>query len=448
MESERITTIKKGTAGKGPVVYWMSREQRIDDNWALIYAIEQANKTKTSVIIVFNLVASFLEATARQYHFMLKGLKECEINSHDKQIPFYVLTGDPAENIPSFIETHQAGMLIADFDPLKVKRIWKEDVKEKITIPFYEVDGHNIVPCRVASGKQEFAAYTLRPKIQKKIKTFLTEFPGIPVQENGKTSQPINDWNEIHHSLKVDTTVQEIDWLKPGSKEAIRVMETFIKEKLPYYGKLKNDPMKDVLSHLSPYLHFGQISAQRVVIEIIKSKLSDELTAGFMDEIIVRKELSDNYCFYNRDYDSLENIHSWAKKTLEDHREDEREYLYEMNELEQAKTHDPLWNAAQKEMVMTGKMHGYMRMYWAKKILEWSESPETALKTAIYLNDRYELDGRDPNGYAGCAWCIGGVHDRAWTERKVFGKIRYMNYNGAKRKFDVNGYIDRINRLQ
>jgi len=448
MESERITTIKKGTAGKGPVVYWMSREQRIDDNWALIYAIEQANKTKTSVIIVFNLVASFLEATARQYHFMLKGLKECEINSHDKQIPFYVLTGDPAENIPSFIETHQAGMLITDFDPLKVKRIWKEDVKEKITIPFYEVDGHNIVPCRVASGKQEFAAYTLRPKIQKKIKTFLTEFPGIPVQENGKTSQPINDWNEIHHSLKVDTTVQEIDWLKPGSKEAIRVMETFIKEKLPYYGKLKNDPMKDVLSHLSPYLHFGQISAQRVVIEIIKSKLSDELTAGFMDEIIVRKELSDNYCFYNRDYDSLENIHSWAKKTLEDHREDEREYLYEMNELEQAKTHDPLWNAAQKEMVMTGKMHGYMRMYWAKKILEWSESPETALKTAIYLNDRYELDGRDPNGYAGCAWCIGGVHDRAWTERKVFGKIRYMNYNGAKRKFDVNGYIDRINRLQ
>lgn len=448
MQTERVTTIKKGNPGSGPVVYWMSREQRIDDNWALIYAFEQAGKSKTSVIIVFNLVASFLEATERQYHFMLGGLKKIEASCKEKNIPFYLLTGDPAQNIPSFIENHQAAMLITDFDPLKIKRIWKEEVKERIAIPFYEVDGHNIVPCRIASGKQEFAAYTLRPKIQQKLNTFLTEFPRIPLQENGNTSQPGNDWNKIYQSLEVDTTVKEIDWLKPGNKNGMKVMESFIDEKLPRYGKLRNDPGEDALSNLSPYLHFGQISAHRVVIEVIKSKLSDDLTAGFLDEIIVRKELSDNYCFYNRHYDSLENIHSWAKKTLDDHRYDKREYIYGMEEFENAKTHDPLWNAAQKEMVITGKMHGYMRMYWAKKILEWTESPETALKTAIYLNDKYELDGRDPNGYAGCAWSIGGVHDRAWTERKVFGKIRYMNYNGAKRKFDVNRYINRIKNFE
>jgi deoxyribodipyrimidine photo-lyase len=198
-----------------------------------------------------------------------------------------------------------------------------------------------------------------------------------------------------------------------------------------------------VSSNLSPYLHFGQISAQRIALETYKRKHNIETKDAFLEELIVRRELSDNFCFYNKNYDSFDGFPEWAKKTLNEHRKDKREFTYNLEQFEKAKTHDDLWNAAQIEMVKTGKMHGYMRMYWAKKILEWTETPEEALEFSIYLNDKYELDGRDPNGYTGCAWSIGGVHDRAWTERPVFGKIRYMNYNGAKRKFDVKRYIQK-----
>ena len=197
-----------------------------------------------------------------------------------------------------------------------------------------------------------------------------------------------------------------------------------------------------MLSNLSPYLHFGQISAQRVAL-IVNGLGNHPSAESFLEELIVRRELSDNFCYYNSDYDSFKGFPEWAKKTLNDHKKDEREFVYTLKKFEEAKTHEDLWNAAQMQLVNTGKLHGYMRMYWAKKILEWSKSPEEALKIAIYLNDKYELDGRDPNGYTGCAWAIGGVHDRAWAERPVYGKIRYMNRNGAKRKFDIEKYISK-----
>jgi len=214
----------------------------------------------------------------------------------------------------------------------------------------------------------------------------------------------------------------------------------FIENKFDKYADLRNDPNSNVLSNFSPYSHFGQISAQRVAL-VLYGFGNHPSTESFLDELIVRRELSDNYCYYNSNYDSFIGFPDWAKQTLNDHRADERDFVYSLRKFEEAKTHEDLWNAAQNELIRTGKMHGYMRMYWAKKILEWSKSPEEALKIAIYLNDKYELDGRDPNGYVGCAWAIGGVHDRAWGERAVYGKIRYMNRGGAKRKFDINKYI-------
>ena len=224
-------------------------------------------------------------------------------------------------------------------------------------------------------------------------------------------------------------------------------MESFIAERLESYNTLRNDPTKNALSNLSPYLHFGQISAQRVVLEVEKAKSDPESKKAFLDEILVWKEIADNFCYYNPGYDRFESFPDWAKKSLNAHRHDRRTYIYTLEEFEAGKTHDPLWNASQMELLRTGKMHGYMRMYWAKKILEWSESPEKALEIAICLNDRYELDGRDPNGYAGIAWSIGGVHDRAWREREVIGKIRYMSYEGCKRKFDVKLYIAKYSAL-
>jgi deoxyribodipyrimidine photo-lyase len=234
---------------------------------------------------------------------------------------------------------------------------------------------------------------------------------------------------------------KEVKDFIPGETGANKILKDFIEVKLNHYAENRNDPNKKALSNLSPYLHFGHISAQRIALMLNDFKEADVSVSSFLEELIVRKELADNFCYYNSNYDNFNGFHDWARTSLNEHRGDKREYLYTINEFEQAETHDELWNAAQMEMIVGGKMHGYMRMYWAKKILEWTESPEQAMEIGIYLNDKYELDGRDPNGYAGLAWSIGGVHDRAWTERPVFGKIRYMNYNGCKRKFDVKKYI-------
>ncbi len=218
----------------------------------------------------------------------------------------------------------------------------------------------------------------------------------------------------------------------------------FLQDGLERFHTDRNDPLADGQSGLSPWLHFGHLAPQRAAMEALKAAPETEGTKAFIEELVVRRELSDNFCLYGEDYDSVKSFPDWAKKTLDEHRKDEREHLYDLKEFEESKTQDELWNAAQTEMVKTGKMHGYMRMYWAKKILEWSPSPEKAIKTAIPLNDRYEMDGRDPNGYAGIAWSIGGVHDRAWPERPVYGKIRYMNAAGSRRKFDVDAYFRRF----
>jgi deoxyribodipyrimidine photo-lyase len=336
---------------------------------------------------------------------------------------------------------------VKDFDPLRIKCQWTEEVIKKIRIPLFEVDAHNIIPCWIASPKQEFAAYTIRPKIKRALPDFLDEFPELkkhPVSWQGKITK--TDWSGIQKTLRVDN-IPEVDWIRPGEKQALLMLKTFLGKKLPSYTVKRNDPAFDGQSNLSTYLHFGQLSAQRVALDV-ENALADKASRdAFLEELIVRRELSDNFCFYNKDYDNFNGFPAWAKKTLNEHRRDKRIFLYTTEQFEHAQTHDELWNAAQMEMVKRGKMHGYMRMYWAKKILEWTESPEKAMEIAVYLNDRYELDGRDPNGYTGIAWSIGGVHDRAWNERPIFGKIRYMSYNGCKSKFDVKKYIQSINSL-
>lgn len=446
INEKRIRLLQNGVETSGAVVYWMSRDQRVHDNWALLFAQKLALEKQKPLTVLFNLVPNFLEATIRQYGFMLKGLEQTEKELEQYNISFFLTLGDPENEIPTFLKNINASVLISDFDPLKIKRIWKRDVAKKIEIPFYEVDAHNIVPCLQVSNKVEFGAYTIRPKIQKLLPEFLDEFPELmKMKSNNLLSEKI-DWQKAEKSLMINREVKEVDWLKPGEQNAQQVLKDFLENRFDKYAEDRNDPNKNALSNLSPYLHFGHISAQRVALTVEQFYGNHPSSKSFLEELIVRRELSDNFCYFNPKYDSFEGFPEWAKKTLNEHRKDKREFVYSLEEFEQAKTHEDLWNAAQLEMVKTGKMHGYMRMYWAKKILEWSKSPEEALRTAIYLNDKYELDGRDPNGYVGCAWSIGGVHDRAWTERPVFGKIRYMNYNGAKRKFDVDSYIKKYTK--
>lgn len=448
MNDKRIRILKKGIASSGPIVYWMSRDQRANDNWALLFAQKLAIKQKLPLAVIFCLVPEFLGATLRQYSFMIKGLQEVTEKLARKNIPFFLLIGSPIEKIPNFIKKYNVSLLITDFNPLRIKKTWEDAIVKRVDIPFYQVDAHNIVPCWIASGKQEFNARTFRAKINKMLSEFLIDYPSLKKHNIHWHNDPqIINWQEALKSLNIDRSIPEVDWIRPGEKAARNSLNDFIKIRLSRYYELRNDPTLNGQSNLSPYIHFGHISAQRIALEIINVDADKKSKDAFLEELIVRRELADNYCFYNMNYDNFEGLPEWAKKTLNEHRSDRRKYIYDLEQFEYAKTHDDLWNAAQMEMVKRGKMHGYMRMYWAKKILEWSESPVTAFKFAIYLNDKYELDGRDPNGYTGIAWSIGGLHDRAWNERPIFGKVRYMSYNGCKSKFDIKKYIQYVQSL-
>lgn len=438
----RVRELKAGEVkGKGPVIYWMSRDQRVADNWALIYAKLKANEHKVPLRVVFTLASAFPAANLRHYDFMLKGLAEVEKSLALEGIPFNLLRGEPAEQLWEFAERVEASLIVSDFDPLWVKRDWKSQLNQRITIPHHEVDAHNVVPCWYASPKLEFGAYTLRPKIKKHLSTFLTDFPDVKLQCKSEPNPHLTRWHEVLVWLNVSDEVKPVKAFEAGENAAHAMLSEFISLRLKGYAEKRNDPTLEWQSNLSPYLHFGQISAQRVAIEVLKAPVPEADKQALLEELIVRRELSDNFCFYNPGYSRFAGFPDWAKESHRIHRFDVREYLYTLNEFEIAHTHDPLWNAAQLQLVNKGKMHGYMRMYWAKKILEWTTCPEEAMRFAIYLNDKYSLDGRDPNGYTGIAWSIGGVHDRAWPERPIFGKIRYMNFEGCKRKFDVEKYI-------
>ncbi len=486
MNEHRKLILKEGITKTGPIVYWMQRDQRAHDNWALLYAQKQALKKSVDLYVVFNLITNFLDSGMRQYDFMLDGLKEVENELSKYNIHFQVLCGNPIKELPQYLNDVDASLLVADFNPLKIVRQWKDGISRKIKIPFHEIDAHNIVPCFIASGKLEYAAYTIRPKIQKLLPEFLEEIPSLKKMKKSESFAQKTEWLKIRDELKINNRISKAGGFVPsdmaakkkleeftesifinkdplysklkmqissqlplnqhfhnnsGEKAAISTIKYFIKNKFANYNLLRNNPNAQMTSELSPYLHFGQISAQRVALMIQPFIEYPESHKSFLEELIIRRELADNFCYYNPNYDSFEGFPDWAKATLNKHRKDRRKYVYSVSQFEHSETHDDLWNSAQNEMVRTGKMHGYLRMYWAKKILEWSSSPEEAMKTAIFLNDRYELDGRDPNGYAGIAWSIGGVHDRAWFERDVYGKIRYMNYNGCSKKFDVKQYI-------
>jgi deoxyribodipyrimidine photo-lyase len=434
----------------------MSRDQRVEDNWALLFARGIALEANVPVVVVFCLQNALLGDVRRHYEFMLKGLLEVDNTLATKKIPLFFFLGDPGKRIPDFVREYGIGILVTDFSPLRVKRLWVEKAAQGIEIPFYEVDAHNIAPCWEASQKQEFAAYTFRPKIYKLLPKFLEEYPNLEANpefpENSSNSGKLETFPRLQEKIievllpeklleKNINSFPKQEYFEPGEKAARRMMDNFFARKLESYLALRNDPTKDGISDLSPYLHFGQISSQRVVLELEKINADLQSKKAFLEEIFVRKELADNFCYYNPFYDNFDGFPEWGRKTLNYHRNDQRAYLYTLEEFEAAKTHDPLWNASQMELVSSGKMHGYMRMYWAKKILEWSESPEKALEIAIYLNDRYELDGRYANGYTGIAWSIGGVHDQAWKERGICGKGRYMSYEGCKRKFKVKEYI-------
>ena len=445
VNKKRIRSLNDRSDRNGPIVYAMARDQRIEDNWALLFAQELAFAYKQPLIVACPIAADYPEASQRQRDFMMTGLAEIAHKLKVLNLLFIVSEGSPAENLCTLAHEVSAGAIVCDFNPLRESQEWKKQLAARVTMPIFEVDAHNIVPCWEASDKLEYAAYTIRPKINRKLNEFLTPFPSVkkhPFILGDFSSSAI--WSSIDAVTKRISGNDHSMPCEPGEAAAKKHLRNFLSKRLIRYNDLRNDPNQVGQSGLSPYFHFGQLSAQRAALEAQRFDADIASQEAFLEELIIRRELSDNFCCYNDKYNAVEGFPTWAQKTLDEHRHDPRPYLYDRDSLEAADTHDELWNAAQIEMVTTGKMHGYLRMYWAKKILEWTISPEEALTNAIYLNDAHELDGHDPNGFAGIAWSIGGVHDRAWSEREIFGKIRYMSFGGCKRKFNITAYAKQI----
>ncbi|XP_028409958.1 deoxyribodipyrimidine photo-lyase-like [Dendronephthya gigantea] len=446
MKRVRILTGQKDvSSGYQGIVYWMWRDQRVQDNWAMIYAQKIAMEHNMPLHVCFALPEKFREASIRQYGFMLKGLQEVEKELKKLNISFHMLLGDPSTTVSKFISSYNIAGVVTDFSPLKETRSWLDQVVKTVPsdVAVFEVDAHNIVPCWEASPKLEYAARTIRPKITNQLPSFLTEFPPCVKHPIDSKAHKDTNWKNVYKFIEVDQSVPEVSWAIPGTEAGMKRLMTFSEGNLKHFSTERNDPTKNSLSNLSPWFHTGQISVQRAILAVSKQKSKwKESVEAFIEESVIRRELADNFCFYNENYDSVDGASEWAKKTLRDHVKDKREYIYTKEQFETAKTHDRLWNAAQLQVVREGKMHGFLRMYWAKKILEWTKTPEDALEIALYLNDKYQLDGNDPNGFVGCMWSICGIHDQGWSERSIFGKIRYMNYEGCKRKFDVAAFED------
>jgi len=434
--------------GQTCVLYIMARDQRVHDNHALAAAQQQALDIGVPLAVVFCLLPRSGRRAREHYRFMLDGLQEVEAKLAAHNIPFMMVLGDARERLAGVLHHLKPQAVYFDFSPLRGPQKLHAAVAEAADCAVFEVDSHNIVPVWQASDHQEIGARTLRPKIRRLLPDYLAIAPAIqkhPYAWPGtvKTLTELDGRiDEIVESQPANGT--DITRFVPGEKAAHKALDGFIDSRLEGYADARNNPTLDGQSELNPYLHYGQLSSAAVVRAVLQAvgetpRLQTDADT-LIEEITVRKELSDNFCFYNDHYDSLAGAPQWAQRTLQKHADDPRQFSYTLKEFETAQTHDPAWNAAQLQLIHSGKMHGYMRMYWAKKVLEWSQSPQDALDVLLYLNDFYHIDGGDPNGYVGILWSIAGLHDRPWGERPVYGNVRSMVYTGLKRKFDVNAY--------
>ena len=455
MNTNRIKVIQEVTNyNQHKILYWMQSAQRIHYNHALNHAIELANKHKKELHVMFNIIPSYQDANRRHYMFMLEGIKELERTFLELKIPFKVTFGLPDENISKHLNDDD--ILILDKAYLKQPRQWRnalyQRIKGKNTI--IEIDTELIVPVEIASSKMEYGAYTIRPKLHKLFDDFndddtLPIYQGPYIQLNSEVE--LMDLNAFIETLPIDQSVYETSLFKGGYGEAVQRLQSFIQFKAKDYLE-RNAPGEQVTSTLSPYLHFGQISSLEIVHAIQHAKdegiINQETFDGIFEQVFVRRELAFNFVYYNQNYDQFDYItEPWAYKTMEEHQDDHRPFIYSKETLESSQTHDPYFNAAMDEMKVSGYMHNYMRMYWAKKIIEWSNSYQEAYETTLYLNNKYFLDGRDPNSYTSVAWNY-GRHDRAWNERTILGKLRYMNDKGLERKFDMKKYINYVESIK
>ena len=451
IQKTRIRLLNDAATVKGKyVLYWMQQSQRADYNHALAYAVQQANRLKQAVLVAFGLMDDYPEANLRHYTFMLEGLQETQSTLAGRGIKLVVQKGAPAEVALKI--GRDASMIVCDCGYLRHQKAWRDQVARQADRRVVQVESDVIVPLPVVSNKAEYAARTIRPKIHKHLTDYLTDFKPATVKKPSLNlaieSIDLKNIDAVLQKMQLDREVPAVTGIfKGGSSQARQVFKSFLHRRLARYVENRNQPQTDDISHMSPYLHFGQISPLYLALQV--QQADSRLKAAkesFLEELIVRRELAMNFVNFTAAYNSYKCLPDWARLTLAEHAKDPRDYVYTRQQLEDAQTHDAYWNAAMREMKCTGFMHNYMRMYWGKKILEWSKTPEHAFRTALAINNKYFLDGRDANSYTGVAWVF-GVHDRAWFERPIFGKIRYMAASGLERKCDIKGYVKKVDEL-
>lgn len=452
MNPERIQPLNdKEPDDRGSyVLYWMQQSQRAVFNHALEYAARIANDRGQGLVVGFGLMADYPEANARHFAFMLDGLADVGEALRERGIKFVMRKGSPDEVALDL--ARQASVIVCDRGYLRHQRAWRKRLAEACRKRLVQVESDVVVPVNSVSDKAEYAARTIRPKIMDRIERFSGSLPKTKLETSSVGAEiasdlPFDQPETVLADLDVDRSVGPVDFSRGGTAEAQHRLTRFIRSSLKGYEENRSDPSKQQSSGLSPYLHFGQISPVEIVRKVRAAKsVSQADKDAFIEELVVRRELAANFVQFTPDYDKFDCLPDWAKDTLDEHKSDERPARYTRSQLEAGKTGDRFWNAAMAEMRETGSMHNYMRMYWGKKILEWCNTPKYAFETALYLNNKYFLDGRDCNSFANVAW-IFGLHDRPWQEREVFGKVRYMNAKGLTRKFDMDAYVERIQGL-
>lgn len=443
LNTARVLKLKSNNSTNRNVLYYTIRDLRLHDNWAVVHSQNIADILESKMYIVFSVLDNFLDASIRQYSFLKEGLVELETDCKKFNICFQLLYGNPTDTLKIFIEKYKIGYLIIEQFPLKIFKRMVEKFKS-FDVNIHQVDAHNIIPVWVSSDKREYNARTLRIKIKKLKNDFLTDFPIIKKLKQ-KPEFVKNDFDSFLSYVKMNKNVPQIvnkKDFKGGQSHGMLHLFSFLKKIDGYENR--NDANSNSTSRLSFWLHFGMVSSQRCVLEAEKLYCNSAVLQ-FVEEIFVRKELSDNFCYYVEDYTSIRSCYEWAQNSLRIHETDERENLFSLEELENQQTNDKLWNACQLHAAKFGYLNGYLRMYWAKKVLEWSNNAQEAVDKLVILNDRYFIDGRDPNGYVGILWSVAGLHDRAFGERKIYGKIRFMSLRGLKKHLNINTFIENLN---
>jgi deoxyribodipyrimidine photo-lyase len=429
------------------VVYWMQRAMRIVDNPALDVAIEVGNLLGLPVVVFFSVIPNYPNANLRHYHFMAQGLRDVAEDAAGRGVGF-VLRRHPDNSLEAFLEEVDAALLIGDENPCREPERWRRVLAKRLRLPYWTIDADVVVPSRVF-GRSFVLMHHFRPHLKAELPKFLI----APIR-----SAPVHPWSpwkalasfSVSEDItdgftKLDRSIEPVDSFTGGTHAALKRLDEFVRQELRGYEETRNHPEVRGTSRLSPYLHFGNIGPLSIALAVKQAvadgKVTTETGERFLEQLIGWRELSVLFVLHESNYDNWECAAPWAHKTLMEHAGDPRPYRYTLAEMERGETADELWNAAQREMVQSGWMHNYMRMYWGKKILEWAPDPARAFEWAVELNDRYELDGRDPNGYAGIAWAMVGRHDRPWFNRPVFGLVRSMTAASTAKKFNAALYM-------